>query len=275
VSLYESHNLQDRELPFIYKEHVARSAEHTFGSSNWHENVEIVYVSKGQGAISNNGHTLLLREGDIAVINANHLHSFAATDGEMIYRYLIVDRSFCLANGVDTNAVSFEMRIEDEQIRELMELLHAEYSSENTSYRTLKVRSIVLRLLARLCEAHSTPIEAAERLDHSVSYVKQAIDYVRASYGKDFSLDEVAAFVGVSKCYLSREFHKYTGYTFVAYVNRMRCKMAQQLLSDTRISVSEVGRRCGFANRSYFAKSFRRYVGMLPIEYRAQALSKS
>jgi AraC-like DNA-binding protein len=97
---------------------------------------------------------------------------------------------------------------------------------------------------------------------------------VRASYEKNFSLDDVAAFVGVNKCYLSREFHKYTGYPFVAYVNRTRCKMAQQMLADERISISDVGKRCGFPNRSYFAKCFQRYIGVLPGEYRAQIIKK-
>ena len=138
--------------------------------------------------------------------------------------------------------------------------------------RILKIRSLVLQILVLLCERHSSPLRESLLTDRSLSYVKQAITYIRASYDKDFSLDDVADFVGVNKCYLSREFHKYTGYPFVAYVNRTRCKMACQLLLNEKLSVSEVGRRCGFPNRSYFAKCFKRYIGALPAKYRENIL---
>jgi len=272
MSHYESHNLEAQDLPFIYNERSVRPSYRTFASFNWHENIEILYISDGRGAISNNGQVLPVTKGDITVINANHLHALSASEGPLLHRYLIVDRAFCLANGFDTNAISFAMRIDDPRVRECMEALHEAYQKPpETPYRTPEIRGIVLTLMTLLCRDHSTPVKQAERPEKSIAYVKQAIDYIRASYDKNFSLEDVAAFVGVNKCYLSREFHKYTGYPFVSYVNHTRCKMAQQLLLDPRLSIHEVGLRCGFENRSYFARSFRRYIGMLPGEYRDNA----
>lgn len=276
MSRYESHNLEDMELPFIYKERSVRPTGLMFGSANWHENVELLYVVEGEGAISDNGRVLRVAAGDITVFGANHLHTLAAGERPLLHRYLIVDRSFCLANGVDTSALSFEMHIGDPRVRDLLEELDAAYREPPTTpCRTLRIKSLVLQIMTVLCCDHSTPIVEAERVDRSASYVKEAIDYIRASYGRSFSLDDVAAFVGINKCYLSREFHRYTGCSFVSYVNRTRCKMAQQLLADERISISDVGRQCGFESRSYFARSFRRYVGMLPSEYRESILKRA
>ena len=142
-------------------------------------------------------------------------------------------------------------------------------------YRTLRIRSLVLSLMLLLCRSHSREAPEAKRPERSLAYVKGAIDYVRANYDKDVSLDDVADFVGVNKCYLSREFHKYTGYSFVSYINMTRCKMARQLLFDEKLSVLEVGYRCGFENPSYFAKSFKKYIGMLPSEYRNKTCKAS
>ena len=276
MSYYESHNLEDKELPFIYRESGIGPTNLMFGASNWHENIEIIYVFEGDGAVSNNGQSISLTKGDITVINANHLHALASGKYRMLYRYLIVDRAFCLANGIDTNVISFDMCIDDGRVRELLEELHAAYSQPtDVPYRTLSIRSAVLRLVLLLCKEHSTAAQQTERPERSLSYVKQAIDYIRASYDKNFSLEDVSAFVGVNKCYLSREFHKYTGYSFVAYVNLTRCKMAQQLLRDKQLKIYDVGVRCGFENRSYFIRCFQRYVGMRPSEYRAQVLKTS
>lgn len=271
MSQYESHNLQDRELPFIFKERRQRPSKCRFGSSNWHENIEILSVSEGDGAVFNNGQVYPVSEGDVVIFDANRLHTVAAGERGITYRYLIVDRAFCLANGFDSSAMTFTSKITDARVIERMEELYALYTEEaDQRYRILAIRTRVLELMLLLCKEYATPIEHSEKPVNTAAYVKQAIDYIRASYEKDISLDDVAAFVGVSKCYLSREFHQYTGYPFVAYVNRTRCKMAERLLADERLSISEVGRRCGFENRSYFAKCFSRYVGMLPAEYRAK-----
>ena len=271
MSRYESHNLENETLPFIYKQCTARPTGGSFGASNWHENVELLYVTEGNGSISNNGRIFSVGAGDVAMFNANHLHTLAADREPMTYRYLIVDRSFCLANGFDSTALCFAAQIRDERVCELLEALHGAYAlPPQAPLRTLQIRALVLQLLLLLCREHSTPAEHARQTERSVSYVKQAIDYIRASCDKPLSLEEVAAFVGIHKCYLSREFHKYTGYPFVAYVNLTRCKMAQQMLTDTRWSIQEVGRRCGFDSPSYFARSFQRYVGLRPGEYRAK-----
>ena len=273
VSQYENHHLENAQLPFIYKTGSVRPTNHMFGSSNWHENIEILYITAGDGSISVNAQLLSVGKGDMVMINANQLHALAAGDARMYYRYLIVDRSFCLANGFDSNKIAFELKIEDDRVHTLMEALQSAYElPEDATYRTLTIRSLVLQLLLLLCKYHSHPSEQNDRYDRGAAYIKQAIDYIRAACDKNFSLEDVSAFVGISKYYLSREIHKYTGYPFVAYVNRTRCKKAQQMLADERLEIQEIGKRCGFESASYFARAFRRYIGMSPIEYRSQLL---
>ena len=270
MSRYESHNLEDQILPFIYKERSVAPSGGRFGASNWHENVELIYFVGGRGAVSVSGRVREVSPGDVAVVSANQLHTLAGGDEPLLHRYLIVDRTFCLANGIDTGALTFTPFIDDDRLRALLGALDAAYRlPSDDPCRVLAVRSLVLQILLLLCRSYAAPLQPAERPDRGAAYVKAAIDFIRASYAQSFSLDEVAAYVGINKCYLSREFHRYTGYPFVAYVNLTRCRMAQKLLADGRVSISEVGRRCGFESRSYFARSFRRYVGMLPSEWRA------
>ena len=103
-----------------------------------------------------------------------------------------------------------------------------------------------------------------------LSAIKQAIGYIRSKSEQDLSLDEVSRFVGLSKYYFAREFHRITGYTFVAFVNLTRCENAKHLLAENRMSIGDVGRTCGFGNQSYFSRTFLKYTGMLPREYREQ-----
>lgn len=273
MSRYESHNLENQAMPFIYRSFTIPASRPMFGSSNWHENIEILYATDGEGAIANNGNTIRVSRGDAVVVNANHLHAMAAVGTDFHYRCLIVDRLFCVTNGIDTNSIMFDSKISDKAVGLIIDRLDAAYTQQSDAeYRILSVRVAVLELMLLLCEKYSTPLNESENLPRSASYVKSAIDYISASYAENFSLEDAAKFVGVDKCYLSREFHKYTGYHFVAYVNRVRCKMAQNLLLNSRLSICEIGKMCGFENRSYFARSFKRYIGILPGECRAAAL---
>lgn len=272
MSKYENHNLDGSELPFIYRENKVYPKKTRFSSSNWHENIEILIIDEGFGAVSVNGDVISVCPGDAVIFNNNCLHSIAAENSELRYRYLIIDRSFCLSNGFDTNKIRFRVKIRDERIMELLNRLCELYQKrDEMSFSTLAIRTTVLELAFVLCSAY-TEVGKNGRTneDSTAEYIKKAIDYISASYKKDFSLDDVAEFVGVSKYYLSRGFHKYTGYPFVSYVNYTRCKMAKKLLADTRISIYEVANRCGFSNKSYFAKSFKRYIGILPGEYRKE-----
>lgn len=275
MSRYESHNLENQAAPFIYRSFSIPASDYMFGSSNWHENIEILYITDGEGAIANNGNIIRVSKGDAVIVNANHLHAMAAGKSNLNYKCLIIDRVFCMSNGVDTNSILFDTKIFDSRLDKIMEELDNAYMKDsNTPYRILSIRTAVLNLVFLLCDNYSYAVETAENLPKSVSYVKAAIDYICASYSENFSLEDVAKFVGVDKFYLSREFHKYTGYPFVAYLNRTRCKMAQNLLLNSRCSIGDIGRMCGFENRSYFARSFKRYIGMLPGECRAYAFGE-
>lgn len=269
MKVYEDHGLENKDLPFIFDEKTALPNKYPITSCNWHENAEFFQITDGSGTVSCDGHLISVKSGDLISFNSNRVHS-CSTENGMQFRYLIVDRAFGIANGFDTNAIHFDIHINSEDINNIFNEIASAYKmSEDEPYRTLQIRTAVLKLMNCLCKGYSKP-EIAANNDHRSFYIKKALSYINASIEKNFSLEEVADFVGVSHCYLSREFHKYTGYTFVAYVNRERCKRAQQLLMNENLSISEISEMCGFDNRSYFAKSFKKYIGMLPNEYRSK-----
>lgn len=267
MSNYENHNLENKKLPFICKEICG----YPIGNENWHENIEVICFLKGEGTVLHNGESFSVSEGDTVIINSNCLHGILSMEKKITFRYLIVDRSFCVANGFDTSSAAFNTKVRDEEVFALMkELAMLCDEGEDIPYRIASIRCTVLNMLLILLKKHSTPTDGTALAERSSIYVKQALEYIRASFDRDISLDNVAEFVGVNKCYLSREFHKFTGYSFVEYLNRLRCKAAQKLLAEGKMNVCEVGVACGFRNKSYFAKTFRRYVGMSPGEYRSE-----
>ena len=224
MSNYESHDLKNSDMPFIYKSRHVSDDNDVFWGSNWHENIEILYITEGNGVVADNAQFFKVESGDALIINSNHVHALASDGGNMFFKYLIIDRSFCIENGIDTNLMLFETCLKkDSKLETMISELDCAYNS-NDAFRTLRIRSAVLKILLYICDGHSVLIQKDEQMSGSVGALKRAIDYIHASYQYNFSLDDVADFISINKYYLSHEFSKYTGYSFVTYVNRTRCK---------------------------------------------------
>ena len=55
---------------------------------------------------------------------------------------------------------------------------------------------------------------------------------------------------------------------FMSYLKRTRIEKAKELLLNTDLKINEVSEKVGFKNPQHFASSFKKIVGLTPIEYR-------
>ncbi|GKX28555.1 putative response regulatory protein [Vallitalea longa] len=101
-------------------------------------------------------------------------------------------------------------------------------------------------------------------------YVSKAIKCIRNDYFNDINIKEVADKLYITESYLSRLFKKETGYTFVDYLTRYRCKMAISLLQDEHIRIYQVAELVGFNDSRYFSSIFKKYVGITPTKLKEQ-----
>ena len=269
MSKHERHILSDGRLPFILHDY---RCERGVGAaySNWHENLELLYFLEGRAAVTSNDLRIEVSAGEIAVINANHIHAITAIT-PIRYIVLIVDRSFCLANHFDTNAVRFRPLLCDGEIAALFDRLTEEYREEEAAHRVPLIRARVLTIMALLLSRYREEEGVPAYSTHLLASIKSALGYIHAEYQHPLTLAGLAATAGISKYYLAREFRRLTGMTVVGYLNSLRCEKAKPLLSEGSESIEEVARAVGFSGATYFARVFKECVGMLPSEYRAAA----
>ena len=100
----------------------------------------------------------------------------------------------------------------------------------------------------------------------SVEKVKEAIKYIRENYAHKFTLDELARFIHIHKYTLCHNFKKATGQTVVQYINNYRCQKAGSFIKKGD-SITQASLKCGFENASFFTKTFKKYIGVLPSKY--------
>jgi len=96
---------------------------------------------------------------------------------------------------------------------------------------------------------------------------RRAIAFVASHYPDKFPASAVATHCGLSRFQFSRAFHATFRITFREYLLRYRVRAACQALTQDHDSVTAIAYAVGFHDGSYFARMFRRYIGMLPSQY--------
>ena len=114
-------------------------------------------------------------------------------------------------------------------------------------------------------------IKIAEHSDESAlpsSMVENLDGYIRDNIHDEISNTELGAIFGYHPFYISRVLKDKKGITLHQYVIAYRIKYAMSLLRYTDKVIADIADETGFADASYFTKSFKAQFGMTPKEYR-------
>jgi AraC family transcriptional regulator, regulatory protein of adaptative response / methylphosphotriester-DNA alkyltransferase methyltransferase len=107
------------------------------------------------------------------------------------------------------------------------------------------------------------------------SLFQEATDIVDQEYGSDLSLDEIARRVASSRRQLQRAYAEIGRTTFRDHLTRVRMDKAAEMLVQRDLTVREVAYRVGYRQPAQFAKTFRRYLGVAPSDFRARQRGES
>ena len=120
------------------------------------------------------------------------------------------------------------------------------------------------KYIETICEYHNQ-----KKAKRNTNVIKDALEYVnRNLYNSKLSLKKAATDLYTNESYLSREFKKAYGMSFVEYVSRKRIDASKKLLKETNLKVYEVAEKIGFKDAHYFCICFKKQTGQTIKEYR-------
>lgn len=154
----------------------------------------------------------------------------------------------------------------------------AEFYEEKREGYHLLVLAAVYQLLFLLYT------EGVERLEHTegekrstrdLERVKKSMEFAREHYGENISLSDVAGILSITPEHFCRLFRKYTGQTFLAYVNQIRMEHFYRDLLETNENITFLLEQNGLFNYKGFLKRFKERYGMSPKEVRKKKIAAS
>lgn len=241
--------------------------------AHWHRSAEILYVKRGKLNIWINKQKYVLKQNDFIYINSKDVHSTQSPeDNEVIVLQIPGDFLETFSNKeslyIHCNTIDIKDNKEFDKIRELLYRMHLCSERKDDAYY-LKVYSYLFDLgyifvkNFRVKEA-DIDINSQKYLDR----LSEICEYIKLNYQDNLTLNDVAEEFGYTPQYLARLFQKYTGSTFLTYLNNIRLNAAFKQVMNTDYSILTIAEDNGFANVKSLNKLFKETYGMTPNAYR-------
>ncbi|MEM1337982.1 MAG: AraC family transcriptional regulator [Bacteroidota bacterium] len=140
--------------------------------------------------------------------------------------------------------------------------------TENHPSKDFFVSNMMHELIVRILQTNSrkTYEDNARQLSghHRFAFVVQ---YIRENISAPLTIEALSEKACMSTSNFYRVFRNEFGISPVDFINNERILKASQLLQDTQLNLTEIFMACGFKNRSYFNRMFKRLRGTSPSAY--------
>lgn len=119
--------------------------------------------------------------------------------------------------------------------------------------------------------ARPTHIEVRQSTDTLVTndkLVREAVNYIKRNSKKAIQVQDVAAYVGVSRRMLLDRFSNVLGRTVHEEIKRVRVERIARMLLETDMPIYQIALELDFTSVEHIARYFRQGKNMSPLEYR-------
>lgn len=255
-----------------------RTPKNEFPSGlHYHDFYEIVVYLGTAGIFQINGNEYLIRRGDIALINMFDPHTLVYNKNTHYERFSIsITPSLLLSfNTSRSNLLDIFSResqnypifhVDGKCFDKYLSLLH-QFDQKPAHGQDIYEKALLHQLASYLFSDCYDGIHFDNTDSRHVAIVAELVDFINSHLSENLSLDRLAQEVNYSEYYICRIFKKVTKYTLTNYIVEKRIEKAAHYLKSS-MSINKVAENVGFNNYSYFYKTFSKYMGSSPLEYR-------
>lgn len=228
----------------------------------------ISYTLSGGGVLFYNDRTYHLRKNEGFIIDCRKYHEYYTSGDSWEHIDLHIDgipAELLYKEFIKSDVYTFS--VPENSYKDLVDNILSAYTTVST-HRKVYCHCAITALINYL-------LKAAEQTSESniPDTYKYLIKYMESNYNSSLTLEQLAEFSCLSKYHMSREFKKFTGYSPIEYINRLRMQHAGLLLSQTSMTIEEICAEVGIETPSNFTYLFKKSTGMAPSTFRKTILN--
>jgi len=252
-----------------------------------HEFAEIVIITAGHGIHVTGQESYPLNTGDVFVIGGSRPHDYHSMKRLCLVNILFQPEKLNLRNhDLQTlpgyhalfilepawrhrHQFNSRLRLMPQELSLLMGLvdtLDQELKNRSDGFKFMATASF-MQIVGYLSRCFARALNSDSR---ALLRIGEAISHLEANYQEPVDLDRLAKIAHMSKRNFMRTFLAAMGSSPIAHLIRLRVNHAASLLRRTEYGVTEIAYQVGFSDSNYFARQFRRILGVTPSDYRRQ-----
>ncbi len=229
-------------------------------------NDNFFFVLEGECYININGHSSIIREGQLAFLPKGKMRAYTHTSE----RFVMYEMAFSAKVG-DLNLMEYIGLCEDSFVVDVTDKKRMAEYFETTCRKEMQRDplfeigwcSVILAIIREYAEARRKLMTGDGRLFAPV------IEYMKQNLARPIKTEELAEKVFMQTTYFIRRFGNVYGISPQSYLTKMRMNRAMELLSSTDMPIEEIAKAVGIADTSYFSRVFKKHCGTSPGSYRA------
>lgn len=257
-----------RELSLCFCGYADCESGYDFGPAV-RPNYVLHYILSGKGEFQVDGCLYALGQGQGFLIEPNVMTQYHA-DRQDPWTYLWIgfegtQAAALLENaGLNTRIPVFAADCGGELLTLVQQLLTYE---EDRPEQMLLILSDMYRFFSCIARSLSQQQKEAQWLLQN-GYVSAAVEYIRRHYAEDIKVQDIAAYAGISRAYLTLLFKKFHQTSPNEYLTSFRLTRAREQLAITDLPIGMISSLCGYHDPLVFSKVFKLRYHMTPTQYR-------
>lgn len=262
-----------------------REPQEPFGLHS-HQFSEIVIITSGRGVHITGKESYPLNAGDVFVIGGSRQHDYHSMDQLCLVNILFQPAKLNLRHynlqlpGYHALFVlepawrrrhqfNSRLRLSPQKLAVLMSLvdkLEEELGAREEGFKFM-ASALFMQVVGYLsrCFAKAKNPDARALLR-----IGEAISHLEYNYHEHIDLDRLAGIARMSKRNFMRNFQAALGNSPIAHLLQLRVNHAAALLRSPSQTVTEIAFQVGFQDSNYFARQFKKLIGLSPGSYRKQ-----
>ena len=279
--IVESKKMLDKQTLISVRTHT-RFADFPLHRHNY---IEMMYVCQGSITHIIDNKKVVLRQGEILLLNQHSWHEIKkASADDIAINLMILPEFFDMVYtmiGYNNIIGDFLINIlkQDECRGEYLlfkvaDILQIQNLMENIIYSLLQSESefrhehqITMGLLFLYLTKYIARTKKGTTKEFEELLVETVVDYITDNY-KHATLNEIAQILNQPVYALSKLIKQQTQRNFKELLQSRKFYRAEELLRDTKLSINDIITAVGYENNSYFFKRFKAKYKMTPTAYR-------
>ena len=240
---------------------------------HFHCEFEMLLIEKGSCVLEIGNNKYYGKSGDLFFVNPLEKHSLTERTKDYFHKCicfdteLIADKNlkYSLKNGELLVPNFFKSDSDDTKILSEYFLKLFEISLNNKITLSLECSIYISAIFLHLID-NSLLIQRFQSKKEK-EFCQKTVKFISENYNKKTSSKDIAKNLHYSQSYFCRAFRNNFGVSFTDYLNMYRVYKAKESLLKKATTVTEVSESCGFESPTYFARMFKKYIGMTPTEF--------